>query len=170
MRSTSGNCSLFAVMVLVCAVGLVASVVPSIVYTDTFYGVNSFVDKELFASADSSGVIITAIDAGSPASAAGLRVRDRVLSVNGVATDFGNLLERLATVRAGDPVTIDVQRGVEKLRLVSKGAMPKFEAVLFLDWQFFILRRSWCSCCCRLRSNRSCRRRFGRRSLSSPVR
>jgi S1-C subfamily serine protease len=75
--------------ILVCIVGLAVSLVPAIVYTDPFWGVRGFVDKEQFAQGDSPGVLVTQIDSGSPAASTGLRERDRVLTVNGVQVEFG---------------------------------------------------------------------------------
>ncbi len=121
---------------LVCIVGFAASLVPGFVYTDPFWGVRGFTDKELFATGDSPGVLITTIDSASPAASAGLRGRDRVVKVNGAQAAFGTFDQLLAGIQAGEPVTLDVIRGEQELRLVTEGENPKLEAVLVLDWQF----------------------------------
>jgi hypothetical protein len=120
----------------VCIVGLSVSLVPAIVYTDPFWGVRGFVDKELFAPGDSPGVLVTQIDSGSPAASAGLRERDRVLTVNGVQVEFGTFRQLLDEIQPGEPVTLNVKRSGQDLRVVAKGETPTREAVLFLDWQF----------------------------------
>lgn len=122
--------------ILVCTVGFAASLVPATVYTDPFWGVGEFWDKEVFASGDSPGVFITKIDSGSPAASAGLRERDRVLTVNGVRVEFATFRQLLDGIQPGEPVTLEVNRSGQALRLVTKGEIPKLEAVLLLDWQF----------------------------------
>ena len=77
--------------ILICMIGFAVSLMPAIVYTGAFWGVGGFVDKEPFAPDDSPGVVVTQIDAGSPAESTGLREGDRVVTVNGVRVEFANL-------------------------------------------------------------------------------
>jgi len=123
-------------MIVICLVGLVASAVPAIVYTDPFWGVRGFMGKEPFAPADSQGVIITDIDSGSTAASAGLRDRDRLLTVNGVLVEFGNFRQLLGSIQPGEPVILEVIRSEQDVPLVTKGEIPAFDGMLFLDWQF----------------------------------
>jgi hypothetical protein len=121
--------------IVACSLGLIASLIPGVVYTYPFWGANAYVDKELF-SADPPGVIVRQIDAGSPVEAAGLRPHDRVISFNGKPVHFGSFREVLAEVEPGEPITIDVKRDGKDVRLEYRGETPKLEGVLFLNWQF----------------------------------
>ncbi len=121
---------------LVCIVGFAASLVPAFVYTEPFWGVRGFTDKELFATGDSPGVLITTIESASPAATAGLRDRDRVVKVNGARAEFRTFDQLLAGIQAGEHVALDVIRSEQELRLVTEGEIPRLEAVLVLDWQF----------------------------------
>jgi hypothetical protein len=118
-----------------CSLGLVASLVPTAIYTSPFWGANTFVDRELFSN-DAPGVIVTLIDAGSPLEAAGLRPHDRVITLNSKPVQFGNFREILAKVEPGEAITIEVQRGGKDVRLEYQGETPKLEAVVFYNWQF----------------------------------
>jgi hypothetical protein len=120
---------------ILCLLGLVASLVPALVYTYPFWGVRTYFDKELFSN-DAPGVIVTQIDAGSPVESAGMRSHDRVISFNSKPVQFGNFREVLAKVEPGEPITIDVKRDGKDVRLEYKGETPKLEGVLFFDWQF----------------------------------
>jgi len=122
--------------ILVCIVGFAASLLPAIEYTDPFWGVRGFMDKELFDLGDAPGVIVTQIHSGSPAASAGLRERDRILAVNGVQAEFGTFEQLLDAIQPGQQVTLEVKRSGQDLRLVANGEIPTLEAVLFLDWQF----------------------------------
>ncbi len=48
---------------------------------------------------DTRGVMVTAIDAGSPAEAMGLRVNDVILSLNDQATDSATAFQQTASQR-----------------------------------------------------------------------
>ena len=117
--------------ILVCLVGFAASLAPAVVYTDPFWGVRGFFD-----SRDSPGVILLEVDSGSPAASAGLRRGDRVVTVNGSRVEMGSFRQLLAGIRPEKSVTLDVKRGEQDVRCVTKGEIPRPEAVLFLDWQF----------------------------------
>ena len=127
---------LCASQILVCLIGFSASLVPAIVYTDPFWGVDGFMDKELFALQDSAGVIVTQVAPGSPAASAGLRNGDRIVTVNRKQAEFGTFRQLLLNIQPGEPVTLDVKRSGQELRLAWKGQVPTLESVLFLDWQF----------------------------------
>jgi membrane-associated protease RseP (regulator of RpoE activity) len=134
MRQKKG--SLCRAEIGICLLGLAASIVPSLVYTDAFWGVDGFMDKEPFATTISPGVVVTQIAPASPAALVGLQTGDRVVTVNGKRADFGTFRRLLADIRPEESVTLDVTRSGQELRLVSDGAAPTLDGVLFLDWQF----------------------------------
>jgi membrane-associated protease RseP (regulator of RpoE activity) len=131
-RVLSGLC---VAEIVVCSLGLVASVIPSLVYTYPFWGTKTYVDKELFSN-DPPGVIVKQIDAGSPLESAGMHPNDRVLAFNGEPVQFGTFREVLAKVEPGEAITIDVKRDGKDVRLEYAGETPKLEGMLFFDWQF----------------------------------
>jgi membrane-associated protease RseP (regulator of RpoE activity) len=120
---------------VLCLLGLVASLIPALVYTYPFWGVRTYFDKELFSN-DAPGVFVTEIDAGSPVESAGMRPHDHVTSFNSKPVQFGNFREALAKVEPGEPITIDVKRDGKHVRLEYEGETSKLEGVLFFDWQF----------------------------------
>lgn len=123
-------------MILICIIGLVASLVPTIAFSDPFWGVGGFTDREIFAFQDSPGVVILNVESDSPALAAGLQAHDRVLMLNDQPVTFQNFRQKLRSVQTGEYVTLDVERNDKKIQLHSLGEKPAFEAVLVLDWQF----------------------------------
>ncbi|HMN97587.1 MAG TPA: trypsin-like peptidase domain-containing protein [Phycisphaerales bacterium] len=70
------------------------------------------------------GVIVAGVEPGSPAEAAGIASRDRLLSVDGVSTDgltaedLPDIRRRLALLPAERPVEARIQRGAELLTVV----------------------------------------------------
>jgi hypothetical protein len=132
-RPLFGLCT---VQIGISLIGFLASLVPAIVYTDPFWGVDIFVDKELFATGDSPGVIVIQLASGFPAVSAGLQNRDRILKINGKEVEFATFRQVLLDVQPEEPVTLDVRRGDKELRLAYQGEIPALEGVLFLDWQF----------------------------------
>jgi len=67
-------------------------------------------------------VVIGGVAAGSPADRSGLRKGDRLLEFNGVELQtWRDLTERVAASRAGDAVTLVVQRPSRGPRLVIAG-------------------------------------------------
>jgi len=128
--------ALYAAQILVCLVGFAAGVIPSVVYTDPFWGVVGFMDKEPFAIDDSPGVLITQITPGSPAASIGIQNGDRIINMNGKEVGFGTFRKRLSNIQAGESITLDVKRRGQELQFASRGEVPTLEGVLFMDWQF----------------------------------
>lgn len=122
--------------ILLCAVGFAASLVPSAIYSDPFWGVDGFIDRDFFAEAHAPGVKLIKIASGSPAAATGLKKGDRILSVSGRPATFHNLGQLLDEIRPGEEVTFDVRRDDKDLRLVQIGEKPTLSAVTVFDWQF----------------------------------
>jgi hypothetical protein len=87
--------------IVVCIIGLLASLIPAVVYTDPFWGVKSFVDKEWF-SKDPPGVVVTQIDQGSPVDSAGVRPHDHIISLNGQPVQFHRFRDDLTRVEPGE--------------------------------------------------------------------
>jgi hypothetical protein len=121
--------------IVVCSLGLLASLIPAIVYTDPFWGLKTYVDRELFSN-DAQGVIVIECDNNSPVQSAGLRPHDRVISFNGKPVQFSSFRNVLAQVKPGEAIEIGVKRDGKEIRLEYKGETPKLEGVLFFDWQF----------------------------------
>jgi len=124
--------------IVICLAGLVASVVPLFVYSDPFFGLWTFVDKEIFdmGKGPSEGVLVKEVEAGSPLASAGVRKEDRLVRVNGKPVDMDNARQLLRGVQAGEPVTLDVIRDGKEQHLKSEGEVPRMEAAVLLDWQF----------------------------------
>jgi membrane-associated protease RseP (regulator of RpoE activity) len=122
--------------IVVCSVGLMASVIPFLVYTDPFWGVDGFAEGEPFATTRAPGVTILKIEPGSPAASAGLQKGDRIVAVNGKPAEFATFRTLLAAIESGQRVTLEGRRGEEDLRLDYRGEPRFLEGVLFLDWQF----------------------------------
>jgi S1-C subfamily serine protease len=62
------------------------------------------------------GVLVTTVTPGSPAEAAGIKVDDIVLAIDGQKIDFQTpLTDILFTYAPGDEVTVTVQRGADQL-------------------------------------------------------
>jgi S1-C subfamily serine protease len=104
--------------ILVSVVGLVASFVPSFVYTDPFWGVSAFADKGFFETNHSAGVLILGVNAGSPAAAVGLQESDRLITLNGKSVDVGNLRRDMESIHVDQDIVIQVKRGDSDLRLL----------------------------------------------------
>lgn len=136
MRGASALAKPCAGEILVCVLGLAASLVPFLVYTDPFWGVNAFAERALFDPGDAKGVLILKVEPGSPAALAGLEDQDQVVGVDGKPARFATFRETLEAIRPGQPVTFEVRRGGQDLRLEFTGEPPALEGVLLLDWQF----------------------------------
>jgi hypothetical protein len=122
--------------IAICIIGLAASLIPFPVYTDPFWGVRTFADQEMFATTSKPGVIVLAVDSGSPVAAAGIQRGDRVISVNGKPVGMETFRQMLETIQVGQPVTIACLRDEKDLHLEYQGEARELEGVLFLDWQF----------------------------------
>ncbi len=122
--------------ILTSGVGLVVSLIPGLVYTDPFWGVRAFVDRDLFATDNAPGILVVDVDSPSPVAAVGLKKGDRVLRVNGARVEMANFRELLSQIQPAQIVEIELKRDGHEMRLVSKGEIPKLEGVIFLDWQF----------------------------------
>jgi membrane-associated protease RseP (regulator of RpoE activity) len=72
----------------------------------------------------------------SPVASAGLQTKDRIVSVNGAQVHMENLRELLAQIKPDEPVTLNVKRNGQDLRLEYKGEIPTLEGLVVLDWQF----------------------------------
>jgi S1-C subfamily serine protease len=72
------------------------------------------------------GALVQAVEAGSPAGKAGLKVKDVITAVNGQSLDDAHpLKDMLRQFHPGDRVTLTVQRGTQKLSLdVTLGTHP----------------------------------------------
>lgn len=79
-------------------------------------------DRDMWFEGD-EGVIVAGVEVGSPAEDAGVRSRDRLLAVDGVATDgvtaeeLPDIRRRLALLPADVEVTLRLQRGDEVLEV-----------------------------------------------------
>jgi hypothetical protein len=122
--------------IVVCLVGLSASVIPSFVYTDPIWGVSAFSDKELFGTEDLPGIVVLRIDPGSPVASAGVQKGDRILKVNAKQPVMATFRRQLENILAGETLALDVRRKGQEMRLTYQGEVPTLEGVLFLDWQF----------------------------------
>ena len=118
------------------AVGLAASLVPSTIYSDPFWGIEGFVDRDVFEETGAPGVRLIRIASGSPAAAAGLMDGDRILLVKDRPVTFHNFGRLLDEIRSGESVTFNVRRNDKDLRLVQTGEKPALSAVSIFDWQF----------------------------------
>ncbi|HZZ71535.1 MAG TPA: PDZ domain-containing protein [Pirellulales bacterium] len=120
----------------VCALGLAASVVPQVVYTDPFWGIDTFADKQFFELSDESGVAVIKIESSSPASMAGLRAGDRIVKFGGRPVSVDSFRAQMADVQASDKLLIEGIRDGQPLHLELADLGPQYyEGVLFLDWQ-----------------------------------
>ena len=60
---------------------------------------------------------VAAVSAGTPAAAAGLRAGDRIVAVNGHATSTFDAVSRRIRASHGEPITVTVRRGGERVTL-----------------------------------------------------
>jgi serine protease Do len=68
-----------------------------------------------------SGVLITRVEPGTAAAAAGIAPNDIVVSLGGhVLPDFDRLTARIAQYQPGDTVEVEVLRGTERKKLSVK--------------------------------------------------
>jgi serine protease Do len=67
---------------------------------------------------DTGGLVVTRVDEGGPADKAGIRVRDRIRSVNGqVIRNVDDAQTSIYGARVGDRLTFAVERGNQKLEV-----------------------------------------------------
>lgn len=96
----------------------------------TYYKNHGWLGVEMAcASADDMNPTVTKVFPGSPAEAAGLKVGDVLVSVNGIAygPDSAEALQKLTTegMKAGDTLTYQVQRSDESTDLQVKATLVK---------------------------------------------
>jgi PDZ domain len=127
---------LCASMIFVCLIGFATSLVPLLVLTEPFWGVDGFMDRGFLDAKETTGVLLNAIAADSTAAKVGLQNNDRVIAVNGRRVTFGNFRQLLHGVKAGEHVALQVERDGKELQIECEGESPELEAVLYLDWQF----------------------------------
>jgi hypothetical protein len=113
-------------------IGLAASLIPTAPKTHPFWGCNYF-----WMSSQPTQVAIHDVLPDSPASAAGLRNGDQVLSIDGQplagASTWTQMEERL---QPGQEARLRVDRFAEEtVTLVVKGSEPQREAIVYYDWQ-----------------------------------
>jgi hypothetical protein len=123
-------------MILVCLIGFTTSLVPLLVLTEPFWGVDGFLDRGLFESGEVQGVLLSGIAHESTASKAGLQDHDRVIAVNGHLVTIANFRQLLHNVKVGEHVTLKVIRKEKELKIECEGERPELEAVHYLDCQF----------------------------------
>jgi hypothetical protein len=128
--------SLVVIEMLVCFAGLAVSLVPMLVYSDPFWGVEGFVDKDIFESGNPPGIVVRQLSSESPAALAGLRMGDRVISVNGKEVQFETFRYQMRKIRSGARVAFDVKRGEQMLKLEYQTESPTLDGIVLLDWQF----------------------------------
>jgi hypothetical protein len=121
---------LFTTTMFVCLVGAVASLVPTVVYEDPFWGVSGFSSPVGLA-----GAWVLSIDPGSPVASAGLRTGDQIVTINEKPVEFANLRQLLAGIKPGEVVTLGVKRNNGDARLTGKGEERVLIGVLLLGWQ-----------------------------------
>jgi len=122
--------------ILACLVGFLASLVPSLVYTDPFWGISAFSNTELFATSEPKGVVVLQVESGSPAAALGLQKGDQIVTVNGKQANVGNLRQLFEGIQPSESVNVNVSRSGRVVRLTAAADTPRLEGVLFMDWQF----------------------------------
>jgi hypothetical protein len=118
---------------IACAViGLAASLIPTLPKTHPFWGCNY-----LWMSFPLMQFTIDDVLPDSPASAAGLRDRDHVLSIDGqpiVDVSMWNQMEE--RLQPGQEARLRVDRFAEEtVTLTVKGSKPQREAIVYYDWQ-----------------------------------
>ncbi len=129
------SCGLASAEIIFSFLGLGASLIPSVVDTDPFWGVSRMSIRNL-SSNDASGVIVVQVDPRSPLESAGMQPHDRVIKFNGKPVEFRSFQELLGRIEPGEAITIDVKRDGKDVRLHYKGEARKLEGILFFDWQF----------------------------------
>ncbi len=84
------------------------------------------VNRALVRSRGVGGVLVTEIEAGSPAQNAGLKIADVILSVDGLTVESpGEMLQLLDSYTPGYQIELEVLRGIEIVkRTVKLQALP----------------------------------------------
>jgi membrane-associated protease RseP (regulator of RpoE activity) len=92
----------------------------------------------------SDGAVCTKTDAKSPAALAGLKVGDKVTSLNGVqVTTWTQLTTEISKVKAGEPVTLIVQRDGKTLTVhTTLATVPHHGSYLGIAGAYVIQRQS----------------------------
>jgi hypothetical protein len=112
-------------------IGLAASLVPMLPKTHPFWGSN-----RTWTSLNPNEIRIDSVEPESPASAAGMKVGDKVLSIDGQLIDGWGMWDQMAKrMQPGQQTQLRVKRNGEELTLTAKGLEPQLEAVMYYDWQ-----------------------------------
>jgi membrane-associated protease RseP (regulator of RpoE activity) len=135
MEMATSRSTLTTATILVSFLGLIVSLIPEPIYSDSFWGLSDFVDKDPFAP-DLPGIRVIKTEADSPVTLAGIRQHDRILSLNGKPIDFHSIRAELSRLQPGDSVKITGTRGNETFEVTSSAPEPLFEGLVVLDWQF----------------------------------
>jgi hypothetical protein len=117
---------------LACAViGLAAGLVPVEPRTNTFWGCN-----RSWLSLTPDQILIDQVQPASPASAAGLRNGDQVLSIDGASIKSASTWDQwVQQLKPEQEVQLRVKRDETELTLTAKGFEPEREAFLYYHWQ-----------------------------------
>ena len=112
-------------------IGLAASLIPGLPRTHPFWGCH-----RAWNSLAANRVTINDVLADSPASAAGLKDGDRVISIDGQLLNRFYLGDQMIQrLQPGQEVQLEVERGADKARLIAEGFVPEQEAILYYQWQ-----------------------------------
>ena len=122
---------LFALQIAFLLIGLAASLVPVFPMTHSFWGCN-----RMWTSLNPNQIGINDVLPDSPASAAGLRNRDRILSIDGQPVDGWKMWDQMTErLQPGRQVQLRVKRNDAEQTLTVTGLEPQLEAVVYYDWQ-----------------------------------
>ena len=117
--------------IVLCLAGLILFLIPVVTRTGAFWGVN-----RTWTSLLPDRIRIDAVEPDSPASTAGLKPHDWVLSINDLPVDgiqpFDNELQQ---IQPGANVTLTVERDGETLILKGVGQKPQVAGVYMYDLQ-----------------------------------
>jgi hypothetical protein len=125
-----------AIQIAACVVGLVVGLIGYPIFSNPFWGITGFANKELFATSEEPGVLILGVEPGSPAARAGIQTRDRIVSYNGQKVDMANFSKLAAAIETGQRIVFEGKREGNELKLDFQGEQRTFEGVVVFDWQF----------------------------------